>query len=139
MTESTAQNSPSPFGEVSAAVWDNLSADDDWRRRCRKRLKKLGLNQYDLANYLRKAEGETPGKRGRGSQSGVSQALSLKNPQDSSRYVHAISLALGEDLPLRARLELAVRELERAGRTATILKYVDLLEDAAEREREKPS
>lgn len=128
-----------PFGDISGATWDRLPADDEWRGRCRSKLKELGRNQDNLAEFIREARGAPPGEKGRGSQSGVSQALSLKKRQDGSRFVHAISLALGVELPVRARLELAVRTLEKAGRTTTILKYLDLLEDAADAADSKKS
>lgn len=94
-----------PLGDISEAASIELPIDDDWRKRCRDRLRDLGYDQGELAAHIGC------------SQANISQALSLKGggrrQQRTSVHAHAISLALGVHMPVMAVAMLATRAAEK--------------------------
>jgi len=85
--------------EVEHIPLRDLPIDDIWRRHAKAAIKKLGINQYILADHI----GST--------QSNISQQLSTKMGQARSLHAERISFALGIRLTLPARAELAVARL----------------------------
>jgi hypothetical protein len=84
---------PEPFGDISGAVAVELPIDDDWRKAVTARLKEMGHEQGALGLHIGC------------SQANISQTLSTKGKRKGQRtsiYAHAISLAVGVDLPDRA-------------------------------------
>lgn len=97
---------PVPFGSIEGALQVELPIDDDWRRAVSARLKAMGHDQYSLAAHIGC------------SQANVSQSLSVKGKrkgQRSSVYAHAISLAVGVDLPPLAEAALVAETAMKAG------------------------
>jgi transcriptional regulator with XRE-family HTH domain len=82
------------FASVSGALRVPLPIDDEWRTAVRQAIRALGETQYTLADHINC------------SQSNVSQALSSKIRQPSSQFAHAISMAVGVELPLEGRAYL---------------------------------
>lgn len=107
-----------PFGEVTGALRVHLPIDDPWRIACEKRLAEMGQTQGALAAWVGCSQGN------------ISQAWSLEDGQKTSQYAHAISLALGVDLPVRSRLQLLTHHLEASGTpeaTKAVLSSFELL------------
>lgn len=82
--------------EVEHIPLRDLQIDDIWRAKVATRMKELGINQHKLAAHVECAQGN------------ISQLLSTKRSQARSLHAERISVALGIDLTILARAELAV-------------------------------
>ncbi len=94
-----------PLGDVTGAEFVELPIDDRWRNEVRLKLAEAGYEQWELGEHIKC------------SQANVSQTLSTKGDgrkrQLSSRYAHAIALAVGVPLPTMAVAMLAAGAAER--------------------------
>lgn len=100
-----------PIHPDGAEFYPKLPTDKPWRDLVEARLRE-GLEQIDLADWIGT------------SQSAISQML--KRPDQRTWVVTPVSIALGIDLPMVARMELFMKQLDEAQDLAGMTSLVDL-------------